>query len=113
MAVSRNVIKPPNQPGAAGAHVNSSGSLARGASPVSVPNNKAGIGREGSSASLARGHVDITPPNNSKFRFKIEDATMGTAATVVSPGRGDLPNNPMGGQPLVTLMDSAKKSMAR
>jgi len=93
--VERDVVKPANEPSAAGNRANNGFlSLSREASQVH-PSNEARKGgdRRGGSANLAENPSPVLPPDH---RFKVEEAKMPNPASAVEPGKGAVPVYPTG-----------------
>jgi hypothetical protein len=97
--VERGVVRPPNQPGAAGNGANNSYlPLTRVAGGVEPSNYGAGGDRRGGSMPLGALPSPVQPPNH---RFDVGMAKMPQPPSVVEPGKGAVPVDPWNdsGQP--------------
>ena len=111
----RGVVKPPNEEGPRGNHVNSSGPMGHGAPFKGVPNNENKTARVDGSFPTTRTRMDMPEPNQD-HKFKIEDADLGYRGfdtPVAAFGHGAIPVNPFVGKnvlmPAHLLKDGAKK----
>jgi hypothetical protein len=90
--VERGVVRPPNQPGAAGNGANNSYlPLTRVAGGVEPSNYGAGGDRRGGSMPLGALPSPVQPPNH---RFDVGMAKMPQPPSVVEPGKGAVPVDP-------------------
>ncbi len=90
--VERGVVRPPNQPGAAGNGANNSYlPLDRKAGGVTPFHCEPGGDRRGGSADLAGQASPITPPNH---RFDVGMAKMPQPPSAIEPGKGAVPVTP-------------------
>jgi hypothetical protein len=110
--VERNVVKPANEPGRAGARVNNSFLPLTGGPPAAHPSNEPGArgDRRGGSMPLAGQPSPVKAPDH---RFNVENAKMPQPPAAIEPGKGAVPVNPFlpGGQGInraIPVADSAK-----
>jgi len=110
--VERDVVKPANEPGRAGARANNSFLPLTGSPPVAQPSNESGArgDRRGGSFNLAEVASPVKTPDH---RFHVEHAKMPQPPAAIEPGRGTVPVIPFvpGGQGInraYPVADSAK-----
>ena len=90
--VERGVVRPPNQPGAAGSGANNSYlSLDRRAGDINPSNHGTGGDRRGGSADLVGQASPVRLPNQ---HFDVGMAKMPQPPSAIEPGRGAVPVSP-------------------
>jgi hypothetical protein len=101
-----NAVKPPNEPGVAGARVNNGFlPLAREAGTVQPANRGSGGDRRDGSFPLGATSGGITPPNH---RFDVGMSKMPQPPSALEPGKGVVPVNPFLGTMPVSEMRKGK-----
>jgi hypothetical protein len=97
--VERDVVKPANEPGPAGARANNGFLPLAGGPPAAHPSNESGAhgDRRGGSANLTPLASPVRTPDH---RFNVESAKMPQPPAAVEPGKGAVPVIPFvpGGQ---------------
>lgn len=91
--VERDVVKPANKPGRAGARANNSFLPLAGDPPDAHPSNETGArgDRRGGSADLTPLASPVRTPDH---RFNVENAKMPQPPSAFEPGKGAVPVNP-------------------